>query len=387
MASLEIRWTNKESRNYVDILPMALFHSEVTNKGVEHLIRRPNGTTYIVKSTIDVRGNVATLTYNKLNNRPNSVWFGTTRITFETSDREGVRGVEWQDEGDTKFFDPHPILSIEEDQKNALQFFVIKADQIETGPESLSLYARPISGMNGAAISLGDGVFVWIFENKGGRGIEWHGVVQSLDKTQDAYRIELRDLRRGIVNFGTNEIDEFRNSINTHEVELYRKLKTYSHSGIRRIDENEAKKLLSLFSFDAFANDGRNEVIRLARLGTIASRPDQAVFSANVRRAYEGRCAFTGCTAAEALEAAHIKVMDGVDDNDLGNGILLRADVHALFDKGLIALTLDGNQIQISANLTDRSYAFLRTAKVSQPKEGRPSEENIRHHRSRFGFT
>jgi hypothetical protein len=387
MASLEIRWTNKESRNYVDILPMALFHSEATNKGVEHLIRRPNGTTYIVKSTIDVRGNVATLTYNELNNRPNSVWFGTTRITFETSEREGIPSVEWQDEGDTEFINPHPILSIEDDQTNALRFFVIKADQIETGPDSLSLYARPIGKMNGATISLGDGVFVWIFENKGGRGIEWHGVVRSLDKTQDAYRIELRDLRRSIVNFGTKEIDGFRNSINTHEVGLYRKLKACSHGGIRRIDEKEAEKLLSLFSFDAFGNDGRNEVIRWARLGIIASRPDQAVFSANVRRAYEGKCAFTGCTAAEALEAAHIKVMEGADDNDLRNGILLRADVHALFDKGLIALTLDGNQIQISPKLTDRSYAFLQAAKVSQPKKGQPLEANIRHHRSRFGFT
>jgi hypothetical protein len=96
------------------------------------------------------------------------VWFGTTRITFETSEREGIPSVEWQDEGDTEFINPHPILSIEDDQTNALRFFVIKADQIETGPDSLSLYARPIGKMNGATISLGDGVFVWILKIKVG---------------------------------------------------------------------------------------------------------------------------------------------------------------------------------------------------------------------------
>jgi hypothetical protein len=387
MASLEIRWTNKGSKNYVDILPMTLFHSEVTNKEVEHLTRRPNGTTYIVKSTMEVRGNVATLGYSEINNPPNSVWPGITRITFETSERERALGVEWRDEGDTKFVDLLPVLSVENDQTNVSQFFVIKTDQIEMISGSISVYARPIFGMNGADISLGDTAFVWILEDKGGQGIEWYGVVQSLDKvSSDIHRIELRDLSRNTSSFGTTEIDKFRNSIDAHEAGLYRKLKTYSHRGIRRIDDKEAEKLLSLFSFDAFGNDAQSEVARLIRLGNVASRPNQAAFSANVRRAYEGSCAFTGCTTAEALEAAHIRVAEGVDDNDLRNGILLRADVHALFDKGLIALTLDGNRVQISTRLTDPSYDFLRTTKVSQPKESRPLETNIRHHRSRFGF-
>ncbi|MBR1299332.1 HNH endonuclease [Bradyrhizobium sp. AUGA SZCCT0042] len=160
----------------------------------------------------------------------------------------------------------------------------------------------------------------------------------------------------------------------------------YSLGGIRRIEQVEAERLLFLFSFDVFETAGQNEVARLARLGNISTRPNQAAFSTNIRRAYEGKCAFTGCATAEALEAAHIKISEGQDDNDLRNGILLRADIHALFDKGLIALSLDGSRIDISAELSDPSYDFLRTVEVSHPKDRGPSEANIRHHRLRFGF-
>lgn len=152
MASLAIRWTNKESKNYVDILPVAFFHSEVKNRQVEHTVRRPNGRTHTVKCKIDVNKTVATLTYRKSDNSPNSVWLGVTRITFKTSQRKDVHLVEWRDEGDTKFFNPSPIWSVEGDPPNSIQSFVIKADTVEIGAKSLSLYARPITKMNGADI-------------------------------------------------------------------------------------------------------------------------------------------------------------------------------------------------------------------------------------------
>jgi hypothetical protein len=388
MGSFAIRWTHKGSKNYVDILPAAFFHSEAKDKEVEHKTRRPNGETYAVKCKIDVRKAVATLTYRESDNRPNSVWPGATRITFETSQRKRVQLVEWQDEGDATFVNLSPIWSTEDDPSNSSsQSFVIKTDKVEMNAKSLSLHARPIRKMNGADISLGDQVFVWVFENGDGRGIECHGIVEGLDKRRsDSYRIKLRHLQPASKSFGTSEIDEFENSMKDEEKGLFKKLKEYSHRGIRRIGENEAEALLSLFFVDTYENEGQSEVARLARLGSIASRPNQAIFSANVRRAYEGKCALTGYSTAEALEAAHIKAVVGSDDNDLRNGILLRADIHALFDRGLIALTLDGSRIEVRAELSDPSYGFLRTTKVSRPKDGRPSEANIRHHRLRFGF-
>ena len=67
-------------------------------------------------------------------------------------------------------------------------------------------------------------------------------------------------------------------------------------------------------------------------------RPKQAAFRNALLIAYEGRCAISGCDAAPALEAAH--VADWHAENDVGAGILLRADLHRLFESGL--LVIDG---------------------------------------------
>lgn len=68
-------------------------------------------------------------------------------------------------------------------------------------------------------------------------------------------------------------------------------------------------------------------------------RPDQRRFRRALLKAYGGRCALTGCDVADALEAAH--VADWRSENDPGAGILLRADLHRLHERGL--LVIDGD--------------------------------------------
>ena len=68
-------------------------------------------------------------------------------------------------------------------------------------------------------------------------------------------------------------------------------------------------------------------------------RPRQEAFRQALFRAYEGRCAITGCDVEPALEAAH--VADWRSENDAGAGILLRADLHRLFDDGLLVIDRD----------------------------------------------
>ena len=52
--------------------------------------------------------------------------------------------------------------------------------------------------------------------------------------------------------------------------------------------------------------------------------------------AYAGRCAITGCSVLDILEAAHITPYLGPDTNHVTNGLLLRADLHTLFDTCLL---------------------------------------------------
>lgn len=367
---------------------MRLFE-EVGDKEIEHDTRKPNGSTFAVNSTIRVEGNTATLTYRLSDNDPESIWPGVTRIVFETAERKIARRIEWQDDGVETFVvpDPPPVWREYYEQNEDQRAFVIKTDLVELSGKLLSLHTRPVAKMQGENISVGDRVFVWLLEEDGGHGITWFGSVRKLDKRRsDDYQIQLDDLRKTSCRFGTRELDGFRHSSDVYEASLYEKLKGYSHRGIRQIERGEVGKLTPHFDPHDFDGDGNNEVGRLNRRGNVASRPDQEKFSARIRQAYQGKCAFTGCTTAEAVEAAHIKVEKGRDDNNLRNGILLRADVHALFDEGLIALTLDGNRVEISSRLSDITYDFLRTREVAQPRNEGPSEENIRHHRLRFGF-
>jgi HNH endonuclease len=133
------------------------------------------------------------------------------------------------------------------------------------------------------------------------------------------------------------------------------------------------------------AHEAEQEIARLTRWAEQATRPGQQQFSTMLRQNYGGRCAITGCNTSAALEAAHIRVQQGIDDNSPENGLLLRSDIHALFDALLITLSEDCAAVEISDALTDPSYGFLRNAVVLQPEMGRsPSRENIRDHRKRF---
>ncbi|MGH9713927.1 MAG: HNH endonuclease [Candidatus Acidiferrales bacterium] len=58
-----------------------------------------------------------------------------------------------------------------------------------------------------------------------------------------------------------------------------------------------------------------------------------------VTDAYSRRCAFTGSPVLHVLDAAHIQPFGKDGPHDVRNGILLRQDVHTLFDRGYITVT------------------------------------------------
>jgi putative restriction endonuclease len=66
----------------------------------------------------------------------------------------------------------------------------------------------------------------------------------------------------------------------------------------------------------------------------------QRAFKAVVLSAYHGQCAITGTKIRPVLEAAHIRpvAQRRGDENRLDNGLLLRSDVHTLFDLGYLAV-------------------------------------------------
>lgn len=94
--------------------------------------------------------------------------------------------------------------------------------------------------------------------------------------------------------------------------------------------------------------DGRKKVAQM-----VALRQGQPAFRNALMDAYERRCAITGCDIAEVLEAAHISPYLGEETNRVRNGLLLRADIHTLFDRGLI---------RVDRNYRIDAPAHIRTA-------------------------
>jgi putative restriction endonuclease len=67
-------------------------------------------------------------------------------------------------------------------------------------------------------------------------------------------------------------------------------------------------------------------------------RLGQQAFKAVVLHAYHEHCAITGSKIRPALQAAHIRPVSREGEHRLDNGLLLRSDMHTLFDRGYLAV-------------------------------------------------
>lgn len=113
----------------------------------------------------------------------------------------------------------------------------------------------------------------------------------------------------------------------------------------RRLTNIEPTSLTLLNQIPLSEEDARKRVIR-----KVNERSGQGPFR-QALLCESDACAFTGTRVKEALEAAHIKPYRGKQTNDPDNGLLLRADVHTLFDCGLLRIDPANGQLQINATL------------------------------------
>jgi putative restriction endonuclease len=78
----------------------------------------------------------------------------------------------------------------------------------------------------------------------------------------------------------------------------------------------------------------------------------QQSFKAVVLSAYHGHCAITDTKIRPVLQAAHIRPVSDGGENRLDNGLLLRSDVHTMFDRGYLAVD-PSHRLLVSPRLRD----------------------------------
>ncbi len=150
----------------------------------------------------------------------------------------------------------------------------------------------------------------------------------------------------------------------------------------RAIDE--ADQVADEPSFDpAGLSDERDR-----RLVELATREGRDRFRSALMDAYGAACAVTGYNAVEALQAAHIYPYRGPATNRVSNGLLLRADIHQLFDRGAIAVHETSLQILVKPHLEVTQYVDLRGKRLRRPRRevDQPSTSALRSHREWAGL-
>lgn len=84
---------------------------------------------------------------------------------------------------------------------------------------------------------------------------------------------------------------------------------------------------------------------------SLKKRQGQEKFRNALIEYYQGRCAISGCEIPGVLEAAHVEPYSLSKNNNPNNGILLRADLHTLFDLNLIVIHPYSKRLEIKSPL------------------------------------
>lgn len=164
-------------------------------------------------------------------------------------------------------------------------------------------------------------------------------------------------------------------------------------AGWRKFNHNYDEQYIDLhraIPFDAatLVDDAGDDGVdnKNRQLVNIKTRRGQRDFRERLRRIYGDTCAISGSMVVPLLEAAHIVPHAHSTNYATSNGLLLRADIHTLFDMHLIAIDPDG-QVVVSRRLQRTEYAqyqFQRLKAFPETPADQPSVERLKRHHDLF---
>jgi len=177
------------------------------------------------------------------------------------------------------------------------------------------------------------------------------GRVKLSSTIDKAFIKEKIDFFYGQVNFISADSAEYIDFLQS-DFEKYNHLLTYenSESYVETIDDEKVKAL-------------------------IKSRRGQPQFREALLNAFNGTCCVTQCNVIKVLEAAHIKPHSEETDYDPNNGLLLRSDIHTLYDQQLLSIDEEG-AVNIAMELLETEYGQYQGKKLNA-ELFEPRKENI----------
>ena len=129
---------------------------------------------------------------------------------------------------------------------------------------------------------------------------------------------------------------------------------------------------------------------RFGAAQSLRPRLGQGTFRAALIDAYSGSCAVSRDHTTPALEAAHIQPYGDGGSHDTANGLLLRADIHRLYDRNLVTVTPE-YRFEVSSRLAKdfsngRAYYKMQGTRIVLPQNVRhwPDPQLLEWHASRL---
>jgi putative restriction endonuclease len=127
-----------------------------------------------------------------------------------------------------------------------------------------------------------------------------------------------------------------------------------------------------------------SDAVRAANFGDISRRRGKTAFRAALRERYCDRCVISGCTIIDLLEAAHIDPMRSPGLDEPANGLLLRADLHTLFDLDLIGINPADHTVVVKDALSDPDYRRFHNRSLNDAVIRVLNKEALQHRWERF---
>lgn len=125
-------------------------------------------------------------------------------------------------------------------------------------------------------------------------------------------------------------------------------------------------------AFIATMTDTRESVLRSIRI-----RRGQQKFREQLIRRYGARCLASGCELMDIIEAAHIDPFRDANDHHPENGLLLRADLHTLFDLNLMGIEPETLTLHFPKHVQNSGYKQLHHNILQLPEGRRPAHSPL----------
>ncbi|NII09673.1 HNH endonuclease [Oleiagrimonas sp. C23AA] len=415
---MKIAWQD----GYTDLIPRALIAQTGALGGAQHEVIGPKGGSFWATCDVLGSGPVVDLDYTNYPGNARNFPLGELRLTFESAERTGTPRVEWREDGSKKFeeFETSVVVT-QESHEELVELFDSDGEPVRSrfsvveakGCFRVILESRGgwIGGSNERNSGYSSGLRVLLkrlasrkynltdallaarvrpekMRTPEERRIHPEGYVLPLELSPGMDTDGLAGaIQRALARVATSSSTGRGNSTRRLELIVRDGAPDLSRPGLQLLLSRGSSRFPITESELDGAVDGAfdpSNVVdaRTKVMTALAVRRGQQKFRTSLREAYRDSCPVTGCDVVEVLEAAHIIGYQGEDTNHVQNGLLLRADIHTLFDLGKLGIDPQTWSVVVHDDLRLGPYAHLHGKPVTLPEDAscRPSEEALMNH-------